>query len=199
VERFSPNWSQKVPRRIHVLFRPGFVPSAAPSRRKPANLANPTRPSLLDKNQAARFSLSAENRREKSFYALQQNCWARRAGPFLVVVMALLVLTGGCSWTDKGGTHHLIVGIGFGVITTTNKVGVEVRDSRILGGEFGPDGMGLGWMEHYRAVIDPAIASNVVISIKASGMNVQITNFDPYNTNPPATTETRKTTQGNNP
>ena len=87
----------------------------------------------------------------------------------------------GCSWTDKGGTHHLIVGLG--VITTTNRTGVEVRDSRILGGEFGPDAIGLGWLEHHRTAIDPAIASNVVISVHASGLNVTIKNFDLYGTN----------------
>ena len=45
----------------------------------------------------------------------------------------------GCSWTDKNGTHHLIVGIGFGVVTTTNRAGVDVYDARVLGGEIGPD------------------------------------------------------------
>ena len=95
----------------------------------------------------------------------------------------MATVTGGCSWTDKGGTHQLIVGFGFGVITTTNRTGVEVRDSRILGGEFGPDAVGLGWLEHHRTTIDPAIASNVVISVKASGMNVTIKNFDPSGTN----------------
>jgi hypothetical protein len=97
---------------------------------------------------------------------------------FIMVVSAT-----GCSWTDNQGTHHLIVGVGFGIITTTNRVGVEVRDSRILGGEFGPDTVGLGWMAHHRTAIDPAIASNVVISVKARGMNLTIKNFDPYGTN----------------
>lgn len=101
----------------------------------------------------------------------------------ILLTFSALTLYAGCSWTDKGGTHHLIVGVGFGVITTTNRAGVEVRDSRILGGEFGPDTVGLGWMEHHRTAIDPMLASNVVISVKASGMNVTIKNFDPYGTN----------------
>jgi len=87
----------------------------------------------------------------------------------------------GCSWTDKGGTHHRIVGIG--VITITNRLGVEVRDSRIPGGEFAQDGVGLGWMEDHRTAIDPSVASNVVISVKASGLNVTIQNFDFDGTN----------------
>lgn len=101
----------------------------------------------------------------------------------LIALAGLGLMLAGCSWTDKGGTHHLIVGIGFGVITTTNRAGVEVSDSRVLGGEFGPDGVGLGWLGHHRTAIDPAMASNVVISVKASGMSVTIKNFDPYGTN----------------
>lgn len=89
----------------------------------------------------------------------------------------------GCSWTDKGGTHHLVVGIGFGVITTTNCPGVDVYDSRVLGGEFGPNGVGLGWMQHHRVTIDPALASNVVVSIKSSHLGITVKNFDPYQTN----------------
>lgn len=96
--------------------------------------------------------------------------------------MCLAIAGGtGCSWTDKGGTHNHIVGTGFGV--TTKRLGGEMRDSRILGGEFGPDTIGLGWMEHHRTAIDPAIASNMVNSVKASGLNVTIKNFDPYGTN----------------
>ena len=62
-----------------------------------------------------------------------------------------------CSWTDKGYTYHLIVDIGFGVITTIS-AGVEVCESRILGGEF-DHGVSLGWMEHHRTAIDPATDS----------------------------------------
>lgn len=101
----------------------------------------------------------------------------------LVPGLALLLGLTGCSWTDKGGTHHLIVGIGFGVITTTNYPGVQVSDSHVLGGEFGPDGVGLGWMQHHRVEIDPAIASNVVISVKANHMGITVKNFDPYGSN----------------
>jgi hypothetical protein len=116
----------------------------------------------------------------------------------LLLCLATAGGTGGCSWTDQGGTHHLIVGIGFGVITTTNRVGVEVRDSRILGGEFGPDTIGLGWMEHHSTSIDPAIASNVVISVKASGMNVTIKNFDPYGSNQNDFRQTNKVEKATN-
>lgn len=100
---------------------------------------------------------------------------------FLCVILSLGLT--GCSWTDRGGTHHLIVGIGFGVITTTNRPGVDVYDSRVLGGEFGSKGMGLGWVQHHRVEINPAIASNVVISVKANHWGITVKNFDPYGSN----------------
>lgn len=100
----------------------------------------------------------------------------------------LVLVAAGCSWTDKGGTHHLIVGIGFGVITTTNAPGVSVYESHVLGGELGPDFAGLGWMQHHQVQIDPALASNVVVSIKSTGLDASIKNFDPYQTNRIATT-----------
>lgn len=100
----------------------------------------------------------------------------------LVAAIAAIAVAG-CSWNDSHGTHHLIIGVGFGMITTTNRPGVEVRDSHILGGEFGPDGVGLGWMQHHRTVIDPALASNVVVSVKASHLGITVKNFAPYQTN----------------
>jgi hypothetical protein len=107
----------------------------------------------------------------------------RRNTPSIICLLASGLALVGCSWTDSGGTHHLIVGVGFGIITTTNRSGVEVRDSRVLGGEIGPDGAGLGWMQHHRVAIDPALASNVVVSIKASRMGITVKNFDPYSSN----------------
>jgi len=93
----------------------------------------------------------------------------------------------GCHWTDESGTHHMIVGVGFAIITTTNRPGVEVQDSRFLGGEIGSDGVGVGWMQHHQVAIDPALASNVVVSVKANPFSLTVKNFDPYlgNTNTP--------------
>lgn len=101
----------------------------------------------------------------------------------VVCLCASSLLLYGCSWTDSSGTHHLIVGVGFGVITTTNRAGVEVRDSRVLGAEVDPDGGGIGWMRHHRVAIDPALASNVVVSVKASPFGLTVKNFDPYSVN----------------
>jgi len=89
----------------------------------------------------------------------------------------------GCSWTDHGGTHHLIVGLGFGIVTTTNRTGVEVRDDRVLGAMIGPDGGGVGWLRRHRVAIDPEKASNTVVSIKATPLALTVKNFDPYFTN----------------
>jgi hypothetical protein len=95
----------------------------------------------------------------------------------------LCLLATGCSWTDKSGTHHLIVGIGFGIITTTNRAGVEVFDSHVLGAEAGPNGFGVGLLRHHRVAIDPALASNVVVSVNANPFSLTVKNFDPYSTN----------------
>ena len=97
--------------------------------------------------------------------------------------LALLLCLGtvtGCSWTDKHGTHHLIVGVGFGLITTTNRPGVDVYESAVLGAAAGPDGAGIGWMRHHRVQIDPEMASNVVISIKSTPGKLTITNYAPF-------------------
>lgn len=91
-----------------------------------------------------------------------------------------LVGSTGCSWTDKHGTHHLIVGIGFGLVTTTNRPGVDVYESAVLGAAAGPDGAGIGWLRHHRVQIDPELASNVVISIKSTPGNLTITNYAPF-------------------
>ena len=98
----------------------------------------------------------------------------------LAISLVCLVLVTGCSWTDKHGTHHLIVGVGFGLVTTTNRAGVDVYDSAVLGAAVGPDGAGVGWMRHHRVQIDPKLASNVVISIKSTPGNLTITNYAPF-------------------
>jgi len=100
-------------------------------------------------------------------------------GAFTTLIYGLSLLSG-CCWSDSQGTHHLIVGIGFGIITTTNRCGVEARESRILGGEIGPDGAGIGWFRHHRVQIDPNLASNVVVSIKANSLGCTIDTLDPY-------------------
>jgi len=102
----------------------------------------------------------------------------------VVSVFAMLwLLLEGCSWTDKRGTHHLIVGIGFGVVTTTNRPGVDVWDSHILGAEADLNGVGVGLMGHHRVVIDPQMASNVVVSIQAKSFGLTVKSFDPYSKN----------------
>lgn len=99
------------------------------------------------------------------------------AGLCLCVAYSVLC---GCSWTDSSGTHHLIVGVGFGIITTTNKPGLEVQDSHVLGAEGGLEGAGIGWIQHHRIIIDPALASNVVVSVNANPFGLMVKNFDPY-------------------
>lgn len=101
-------------------------------------------------------------------------------GVFIVLVLSMGV--SGCAWTDKQGTHHLIVGVGFGIVTTKNEPGVDVMDSRILGAEIGSFGGGLGWLQHHRVVIDPKLASDVVVSVNSNPLGLTVKNFNPYST-----------------
>lgn len=101
---------------------------------------------------------------------------------YLSLVAWLVVGVTGCAWTDKNGTHHLIVGLGFGIVTTKNDLGVDVMDSRILGAEVGSFGVGFGWMQHHRVTIDPALTSNVVVSVNSNPLGLTVRNFNPYST-----------------
>ena len=119
-----------------------------------------------------------------------QKAWSSgRAG--LLSVAVLLAGAAGCTWTDGRGTHQLIVGVGFGIITTTNRPGVDVSDTRLLGAMAGPGGASAGWMLHHQVEINPVIASNVVISIQTGHGGITVKNFNPYtvNTNLPAQTK----------
>jgi hypothetical protein len=127
---------------------------------------------------------------------LKRNNLVCRLGTVFISILIAGWMTS-CSWTDTGGTHHLIVGIGFGIITTTNRPGVDVQASRILGAEIAPGTVGVGWMEHHYTAIDPVLASNVVISTKGRGVNITIKNFDPYSVNPNVSYQLIPTNQTN--
>jgi hypothetical protein len=122
----------------------------------------------------------------------QQSRFRRDWVKLLALCLAPLLGLAGCSWTDTGGTHHLIVGVGFGIITTTNCPGVDVCDTHILGGEFGPHFVGIGWLRHHQVDIDPPNASNVVVSVKAGHMGITVKNFDPYSINTNLNQTTKK-------
>jgi hypothetical protein len=95
----------------------------------------------------------------------------------LCLILLCALSSGGCSWTNKSGTHYLIVGIGFGVITTTNRPGIDVFNTRIAGMAIAPSGVDLGLMNRHRVEIDPVFASNVVLSVKLSTGNLTIKNY----------------------
>ncbi len=90
------------------------------------------------------------------------------------------MIISGCAWTDKNGTHHLIVGLGFGIVTTKSETGVDVMDSRILGAEIGSYGCGIGWMQRHRVSIDPESAPNVVVSVDRNPFSLTVKNFNLY-------------------
>ncbi len=151
----------------------------------------------LLKTVACWLFLSVRESYQHNFYCSQIGCWRLgRTGvwPGSVIMkysgktrwfgcglrgllLCGLIGCGGC-WTDKNGTHQLIVGIGFGVVTTTNRAGVDVRDSLVLGVEAGPDVAGVGWLRHHCVVIDPALASNTVVSIRRNATGISVKNFD---------------------
>jgi hypothetical protein len=110
---------------------------------------------------------------------------------YLVAAIAAIAVAG-CSWSDSHGTHHLIVGVGFGVITTTNRPGVDVYDTRILGVSAGPDGVGAGWMQHHSVKINPNLASNAVISVKSISGGLEIKNYPINWTDSTTTNQTKK-------
>lgn len=98
--------------------------------------------------------------------------------PLWCLLAALITAVAtGCSWSDGHGTHHLIVGIGFGLISTTNRPGVDVTDVHALGLTAGRAVVGAGWVHQRAVVIDPKLASNVVISIASTPGNLTVKNF----------------------
>lgn len=99
------------------------------------------------------------------------------------LLLLSICMLAGCSWTDTYGTHHLIVGLGFGVVTTTNRPCVDVYNAHVVGALVGPSGAGIGWMLQHHTAIDPLKASNVVISIKATPCSLCVKNFDLGQTN----------------
>ncbi len=73
-----------------------------------------------------------------------------------------------CSWNDRHGTHHLILRVGFGLITTTNRAGVDASDAQVLGLAVGHGTVSSGWVHQRTVQIDPGLASNLVISVSSS-------------------------------
>lgn len=116
----------------------------------------------------------------------------------MISACTLTLMFAGCSWADRHGTHHLIIGLGFGVVTTTNRAGLEVYDSRVIGATAGPAGSGVGLVQQHRVAIDPALASNVVTSIRANPWSLTIKNFDPFSTNTTKTNRDMNVTKGRN-
>ena len=107
-------------------------------------------------------------------------CRGRHCRVTTVVFGLLGLALSGCSWTDARGTHYLVVGIGFGIITSTNHPGIDVRDTRVLGAELGPDAFGVGCLSRHRVAIDPLLASNAIVSIKANPLKLTVESRDVY-------------------
>jgi hypothetical protein len=115
-----------------------------------------------------------------NFYSWRTRGFAICGLATYVALAALTVmLLGGCSWTDVHGTHHLIVGLGFGVLTTKNSGGVGALNGQVLGATAWSDGVAVGWIQHHSVIIDPVLASNAVVSINAASFGITITNFQP--------------------
>jgi hypothetical protein len=55
---------------------------------------------------------------------------------------------------------------------------MDATDSRVMGLEAGPNGLGIGLMRHDRVEINPALASNLVVSVKVNRVGITVKNFD---------------------
>ena len=87
--------------------------------------------------------------------------------------------------SEKGTTHRIIIGIG--VVSTGQQPGVSVQDCRALGLVCGQGGLQAGLSQQHDVAIDPKIAEDVVISIRATPFSLTVTNFNPYPPNHPTT------------
>jgi hypothetical protein len=85
--------------------------------------------------------------------------------------------------------HALIIGFGHVSRVATN--GVTALDVRALGIACDP-GFHVGLVQKHRVEIDPNVASNAVISIKATPFSLTIKNFNPYEPNTTNQTERRE-------
>ena len=116
-----------------------------------------------------------------------------------VFVLVGVLCLAGCTWVDKGGTHYLVLGLGVGIMTSTNAPGVQVSESRILGAEFGPHLSGIGLLQSYRVEIDPSLTNNVVVSINALNGGLNVKNFNSQEAYTNIFIQTRNHTQTNQP
>lgn len=82
---------------------------------------------------------------------------------------------GGLGWTDETGVHHTVI-IGFGMVSHTNGP-VTALDVRGLGLVL-DRGISAGLVQRHEVMIDPAIASNVVVSIQATPLTMTVKNYD---------------------
>ena len=106
------------------------------------------------------------------------------------VVALTAGMLAGCTWTDRRGVQHtLIIGVGHVSRVATN--GMTALDVRALGFVCDP-GVHLGLVQTHQVEIDPNVASNAVISIKASPFSLTVKNFNPYEPNHTNQTERRK-------
>jgi hypothetical protein len=95
----------------------------------------------------------------------------------LLFSLAVLAGVAGCVWHDKGGTHHLILGLGYTIVTTTNRPGVEVCETSGVGLTAAQGFTGLGWQRQHRVTIDPQVASNLVLSVQSKPGQLLIKNY----------------------
>ena len=111
---------------------------------------------------------------------MKKTAWSQTLSSLLLgMIMTSMI---GCTWQGPNGTNHLIFGVGFVLITTTNKAGLDARQTTGIGALAGSEGVGLGFMSYHRVMIDPEAASNVVVSIKTHPGSMTVKNFDSFST-----------------
>src|SRR4051812_3291669 len=78
-------------------------------------------------------------------------------GAHLLFLLLALTASGGCSWTARDGTRHVVI-IGLGIVSQTNQLGMTVQDVRGLGLVI-DDAVNFGLVQRHRVEIDPQRAS----------------------------------------
>ena len=113
-------------------------------------------------------------------YRRQRGADATRSLAAIFLALLGCLTTQGCSWTTKDGTIHTLV-IGAGYLRTRTEPGVSVANATLLGLAAGPEISGAGFLYHHQVSIDPAVATNLMLSVKATPFRLQLTNISPLN------------------
>lgn len=96
----------------------------------------------------------------------------------VLIFSVLFINLSGCAWTDDSGIRHTLI-VGLGYVSQASSSGINVSDVGALGVAY-DQGLGIGLVRNRRVGIDPNIATNAIISIKATPFSLNVKNINPY-------------------